>query len=163
MDAFDRDVVRVNELIKSFTYDMENITVVRHHSLRNFQLMRDNKHVSSSAGVQRLAGNLKFGIRSAFGIPAMKESQFQPQFARQSEFAPAPTRMRMPYHWSNPNNSSQRVTEMFPQKLPSRNLPLPQQQMTKTPEVTTKATGKQDQLDTLIALLLRKYQMPDEV
>ena len=159
MDAFDRDVVQVNDLIKSFTYDMENITIVKHHSLRNLQLMRDNKHVSSSAGVLRLAGNLKFGIRSAFGIPTMKESQF----SRQNEFAPAPTRMGMPNIWSSPNSSTQRTIEMFPTKLSDRNMPSTQHQMAKPPEVLAKAKGRQDQLDTLIALLLKKYQMPDEV
>ena len=68
MDILDRDVFKVNKFIHEHLTDNHNITVVKHHSLRNSTLMRDNKHVSDMEGTVRLAKNLKFGMRTAFGV-----------------------------------------------------------------------------------------------
>ena len=72
MDILDRDVFRINRLIHENYSNINMITIVKHHSLRNSNTMRDNKHVSETEGTLKLAKNLKFGIRKAFGIQGSK-------------------------------------------------------------------------------------------
>lgn len=68
MDGLDRDVIATNRMIHEVLQDEEQVIIVKHHSLRNQEFYNDNKHVTNTNGVQKLAGNLKFGIRKAFGI-----------------------------------------------------------------------------------------------
>eukprot|EP00112_Aurelia_sp_Birch-Aquarium-sp1_P018694 Seg4498.2 transcript_id=Seg4498.2/GoldUCD/mRNA.D3Y31 product="hypothetical protein" protein_id=Seg4498.2/GoldUCD/D3Y31 len=84
MDGLDRDVFQVNQNIRSMIEQYSAITLVKHHSLRKMENFRDNKHVSESIGVQRLAGNLKAGIRSAFGIQNQYNNRFLHQGTNQS-------------------------------------------------------------------------------
>ena len=83
MDALDRDVFKVNQCIRSMVEQYSAITLVKHHSLRKMENFRDNKHVSESIGVQRLAGNLKAGIRSAFGIQNQYNNIYMQQGSNQ--------------------------------------------------------------------------------
>ena len=75
MDHFDRDVFQTNTRIQDLAYNEGNITLIRHNNLRNYQSMKDNKHVSEDLGIQKLAGNLKYGIRRAFGIQSSGDSR----------------------------------------------------------------------------------------
>ena len=73
MDMLDRDVFKVNKFLhQNFEND---VTIIKHHSLQNQNLMKDNKHVNEYEGTTKLAGNLKFGIRRAFGIERQNNLQ----------------------------------------------------------------------------------------
>ena len=98
MDSFDRDVLKVNEMIKTNIPVNDKITIIRHNSLRAFQHFRDNKHVTNTSGIARLAGNLKHGIRIAFGIQTSKRDGSIPSPRLAEPQLPQP---QLPPQWQN--------------------------------------------------------------
>eukprot|EP00112_Aurelia_sp_Birch-Aquarium-sp1_P012970 Seg2731.7 transcript_id=Seg2731.7/GoldUCD/mRNA.D3Y31 product="hypothetical protein" protein_id=Seg2731.7/GoldUCD/D3Y31 len=139
MDSFDRDIITVNEMIKTNIPINEKITIIRHNSLRSFQHFRDNKHVTNTSGITRLAGNLKHGIRTSFGIHLSKKESHDlakspEQFSRSSQNS----QPQLPPQWGNNHNNQH-------------------QSSTKPKATDDKLDNMCTQMDTLISLL--KVQM----
>ena len=146
MDALDRDVIQVNDMIREL--NDEKITIVKHHSLRYYERYRDNKHVNDSTGVIKLAGNLKAAIRSAFGIAKSSKPRTPTQWGTNSN--------------SNPNqwyNDS---------VVHGHGAPRPSFQHSVSPNMPNQSAGNGEQslkkisqqLEMLIPLMCGRIQMP---
>ena len=134
MDHFNRDVFQINSCIQDLAFNDGSIILIRHNDLRNYQSMKDNKHVSEDLGIQTLAGNLKYGIRRAFGIQS--SGDFKTHYSnRQNWRAPAlslfGTSPRAPQGWQrrfdnvnlNPHNyhkETERYEDSTPKSLDQR-------------------------------------------
>ena len=147
MDALDRDVLQINEMIREI-HD-EKITIVKHHSLRYYEHYRDNKHVNESTGITKLAGNLKAAIRSAFGIAQFSKPRMSTQWATNSN--PKPSQWYndsvVPNAYGSPRPFIQRGTSI---SMPS--------QSAENGDQSLKTISKQ--LEMLIPLMCGRIQMP---
>lgn len=150
MDALDRDVLKVNEMIREISDD--KINIVKHHSLRYYEHYRDNKHVNESTGINKLAGNLKAAIRSAFGFAQITKPRMSAQWGASSNLKPSHS-----YNDTAVNNGYGGVPRPFIQHVISSS---------KTPNHPVENGDHQSlnrisqQLEMLIPLMCGRFQMP---
>ena len=146
MDGLDRDVKVTNRMIHEMLQDEEQVIIVKHHSLRNREFYSDNKHVTNTNGVQKLAGNLKFGIRKAFGI--------QPKNTNQSQYVQQDENTR--YNSGSPQNwNGWDYERKIPRMHPNEH--------TKNDRYVTNASPQvkiQEHMDALKSLFMSSFQMP---
>ena len=77
--------------------------MICHNTLRAFQHFHDNKHVTNTSGITRLAANLKHGIRTAFGIQINKSdgSISSPRLTEQFSNSRQNSHPHLPPQWQN--------------------------------------------------------------
>ena len=69
-DARDKEVLSCNEMLHKGAGGMENVFIVSHSNLRdeNMSMFDDAKHIRKE-NVNVFAGNIKAGLRKAYGMP----------------------------------------------------------------------------------------------